>query len=126
MAPHQSAGDTIVKTLAASSFAICLLLTGASAPERSADDIRQLKIHLMMTTKLIEVFKISLPADKYVSDGDPNTLEVVFLTKIEDGPSRVSDDGEVIFIQQGTSDQEQQDLTNKAFDIRVQRYLKSH
>lgn len=115
-----------MKTLAASFFAICVLLTGASAAEPSVDDIRQLKIHLMMTTKLITVFNISVPADKYVSDGDPNTLEVVFLTRPEDGPSRVSDDGEVIFIQQGTSDQEQQDLTNKAFDIRVQRYLKSH
>jgi hypothetical protein len=115
-----------MKTLAASIVLICALMTGAAVAERTADDIRQLKIHLMMTTKTIAVPNLSVPADKYVPDGDPDTLEVVFLTKPEGGPSRVTDDGEVIFIQHGTSEQEQQDLINKAFDIRVQNYLKTH
>jgi hypothetical protein len=110
----------------AAALLACVLFTSASAADPSVDDIRQLKIHLMVTTKIIAVTSIAVPADKYVSDGDPDTLELVFLSKPEDGPSRVSDDGEVIFIQPGASDQEQQYLINKAFDIRVQRYLKSH
>ncbi len=104
-----------------------LLLTasGAGAAGHSEAEINQLKIKLMQETKLIAVMEINGPADKYLSDGDPNSLEIVFLSKPEDGPSRVSDDGEVIFLSENVTDEEQQTLTAKAFDIRAMRQLSS-
>jgi hypothetical protein len=42
----------------------------------------------------------------------------VFLSKPEDGKSRVSADGEVIFLDASTSERKQTKLIEKAFDIR--------
>ena len=99
-----------------------LLATSALAAEPSADDLRQLKLKLMIETKMIAVTELTVPANEYQSDGDAETLEVVFLAKRKDGPNRVSDDGEVIFLY-NASDKQQQALIEKAFDIRARRKL---
>ncbi len=102
--------------------AIGMALALSQAHAASDAEIRKMKVDMMIHTREIAVTNLSVPASQYKSDGDPDTLEIVFLTKPEDGPSRVSDDGEVIFLNNPTG-QEQQDLINKAFDIRVQRRL---
>ncbi len=66
------------------------------------------------------VTELSVPASEFKGDGDPTTIEIVFLTKKSDGPSRVSDDGEVIFLYKA-SDKTQQKLITKAFEIRLAR-----
>ena len=81
--------------------------------------MKKAEADLMMSTKMIAVTNLSVPADRYVSD-EPDALEVVFLSKPEDGASRVADDGSVIFIAKGISDSDQQALIVKAFDIRLQ------
>lgn len=63
---------------------------------------------------------LTTPAAEYKDDGDPTTLEIVFLTKKADGPSRVSDNGEVIFLYKA-SDETQQKLITRAFEIRIAR-----
>jgi hypothetical protein len=73
---------------------------------------------LVQQTKLVSV-QLSVPASEFKSDGDPNTVEVVFVTRKEDGPSRVSDDGKVVFLY-NSSGRELVDLLMRAFDIRAQ------
>jgi hypothetical protein len=103
--------------------AIAIALCSAELTVAKADDAAQLKIKLMQTTTVNAVMELSVPADKFVSDGNPDTLEIVFMSKPEDGPSHVSDDGEVIFLSPSVTDAEQSALIGKAFDIRVQRRL---
>ncbi|ADV27765.1 hypothetical protein Psesu_1926 [Pseudoxanthomonas suwonensis 11-1] len=76
----------------------------------------------MEETRLVAVMDIDVPATSFTGDADPNTLEVVFLSKSSDGPSRVSPDGEVVFLYKA-SDKVQSDLIGKAFDLRVARTL---
>jgi len=76
----------------------------------------------MEETKLIAVMGVEGPSTNFEDDGDPNTLEVVFLSKRSDGPSRVSPDGEVVFLYKA-SDKLQSELISKAFDLRVARAM---
>lgn len=66
--------------------------------------------------KVILVGRIDGPASDYKSDGDVETLEVIRLT---DGMSRVSDDGQIIFLQKDLAGKEQQELLLRAFYIRA-------
>jgi hypothetical protein len=101
---------------------LAILATGAVAAEPDPKALHDLMVKLMAETKVIAVQSISVPASQYKSDGNPDTLEIVFLTKKSDGPSRVSDDGEVIFLYKA-SDAEQSTLIGHAFEIRARRRL---
>ena len=92
----------------------------AADPDPKA--LHDLTLKLMQQTKVVAVMSLKVPASEYKSDGDPSTLEIVFLANKADGPSRVSDDGQVIFLYKAT-DQEQSDLIGRAFDIRARRQL---
>jgi hypothetical protein len=96
------------------------VLAVAAEPDPSA--LHDLIVKLMQETKVVAVSDVSGPVSEYHSDGDPSTLEIVFLTKKADGPSRVSDDGEVIFLYHA-SEKQQSDLIGKAFEIRARRRL---
>ncbi len=96
-----------------------LALLCLAAPAAAADGRNATLAKMMMTTKLIAVPDWTKPASDYVEDKDPDTLEVVFLQGADAGPSHVSDDGEVIFIASNATDEEQQTLTTKAFEIRL-------
>ena len=85
-------------------------------------DAAALKVHLMQISKVAAVMGIDGPAKDFKDDGDPDTLQIVFLDKKSDGPSRVSPDGEVIFLYQA-SDKKQSKLIGQAFDLRVARRL---
>jgi hypothetical protein len=78
---------------------------------------------LMVNTNIAAVTDFAGPADAYESDSDPMTLEIVMLSKKADGPSRVSDDGEVIFMQEKTKDEEQQTRFTTALYLKAQRKL---
>src|SRR5579871_1357168 len=101
---------------------LVLVAATAVAAEPDPKALADMIVKLMEETKVVAVMSIDGPASGYKSDGDPNTLEIVFLTKKSDGPSRVSDDGEVIFLYKA-SDKEQSALIGKAFDIRARRRL---
>lgn len=77
---------------------------------------------LMSETELNIRTGVSVPISKFSSDGDPNTLEVVFLEKSEPGVNTVSDDGEVIFAFEA-SDELLRSLIAKAFELRAKRRL---
>lgn len=81
-----------------------------------------LRVKLMEETKLIAQMGIEGSSADFKDDGDPKTLQVVFLDKRSDGPSRVSPDGEVVFLYKA-SDELQSELIGKAFDVRVARAL---
>jgi hypothetical protein len=103
---------------------LVICLSGlAYAAEPTADEVRQMEVKLMAQTKVVAVRDLSYPASEYKADGDPNTLEVVFLINKVDGPSRVSEDGEVIFLYK-PSEKEEQTLIEQAFRIRALRRLK--
>jgi hypothetical protein len=104
-------------------FSLLLLspiLAIAADPDPKA--LHDMVLKLMQETKVLAVSELKVPASEYKADGDPGTLEIVTLDKKSDGPSRVTDDGEVIFLNH-PSQKEQRDLIAKAFDIRARRKL---
>ena len=96
--------------------AVSLVIAHAETPE----DLRH---RILTQTKFNVVMAEALPVpiSQYKGDGDPMTLEMVVFSKKSDGPSRVSDDGEVIFFYQKDSETLQQQLIQKAFAIRIAR-----
>lgn len=80
------------------------------------------KIIIMLDTRVVAGKKLKGPAAEYQPDNDPNTIELVILGPNDEGPSHVSEDGEVIF-QRGThaSQEEVDSLLDQAFEIRVKR-----
>ncbi|HLA70295.1 MAG TPA: hypothetical protein VK624_02215 [Steroidobacteraceae bacterium] len=85
-----------------------------------AETDAELRKRILTETKMNVVMELAVPAAEFKGDGDPTTIEIVFLTKKADGPSRVSDDGEVIFLYKA-SDKTQQKLITRAFEIRIAR-----
>jgi hypothetical protein len=88
-----------------------------------SEEVRALMVQLMTDTKVKAVTEFEGPAADYQSDGDPMTLEIVMLSKQADGPSRVSDDGEIIFMQPKTKSKKQQTLFTTAFYRKAQLRL---
>lgn len=111
---------TSIRTTPALMLALCL---ASAAHSQQGDNAEQLKLQLMKTTQVVGVTDYADSPDAFVEDRDQNTLQIVFLAKAEYGPSRVSEDGEVIFLAPGVTEDEQSNLIGKAFDIRVQRRL---
>ena len=100
-----------------------LILTVAAAnAEPPEAQFNAKRIELMEKTKVVALMNLDVPAAEYKSDGDPDTLEIVFLDKKKDGPSRVSEDGEVIFLYKA-SDKKQSELIQEAFNIRTRLRL---
>jgi hypothetical protein len=100
-------------------FVLALLLS-SSAPidTDAATDQAERRARLMEATRLVAVMDIDSPAADFVDDGDPDTLEVVFLSRRSDGPSRVSPDGQVVFLYTA-SRKLQSELIDQAFDRRA-------
>lgn len=94
------------------------VLWAAEAPT----DPAALKVHIMEMTRIVAVMGIEGPSADFKDDADPDTLQIVFLSKKSDGPSRVSPDGEVVFLYKA-SDKLQSKLIGQAFDLRVARRL---
>jgi hypothetical protein len=105
-------------------FATILFTIPAFSAQPTPEELHQLQVKLMVETKIIGVPDWNRPSSDFKSDGDPNTLEIVFLKHRQDGPSHVSDDGEVIFLSH-PSDREQQAPIEKAFQIRALRSFQS-
>jgi hypothetical protein len=108
------------------SMIITALLTSSAtiSAEPNEQDLNTKLVKLMETTKVVARMGLDVPSTEYKSDGDPETLELVFLDKKKDGPSRVSDDGQVIFLYKA-SDKKQQELITQAFIIRARLDLKN-
>ena len=85
-------------------------------------DPAAMRARIMEETEVIARMDIDVPSTEFKDDGNAKTLEIVFLSKRSDGPSRVSPDGEVIFLYKA-SEEEQSELIGKAFDLRVARAL---
>lgn len=70
---------------------------------------------LMEKTKVAAVMDYVGSPSEFKPDGDPDTLEMVFLPKQKGVQSSVSEDGEVIFLVGKVKDAEQQRLITLAF-----------
>ena len=103
---------------------VCLscCVTVALAAEPTPQEINAKVVELMQSTKMNMRMGLDVPAAEYKGDGDPDTIEIVMLDKKKDGPSRVSEDGEVIFLYKA-SDKKQQALIEEAFQIRARARL---
>jgi hypothetical protein len=99
---------------------LLFIATLAAFSQAIAETPEEMHNRILEQTKVVAVMALKVPASEYKGDGDPNTLEVVFLSKKSDGPSRVSDDGEVIFLYK-PSDDVRQKLIGRAFEIRLAR-----
>ena len=102
---------------------IVALLASASCFAETAAEIRT---RVLTQTKLAYTSELKVPVAEYKGDGDPTTLEIVSLKSAEDGPSRVSDDGEVIFLAKADIDDKTltQSLFRRAFEIRIARAVR--
>lgn len=98
-----------------------LLLPQAAFAADQAPNAEELRFKILVETQIVVVEKPSALASEYKGDGNPDTLEIVMLPK-DGGPSRVSDDGEVIF-DNAAPDDEKAALMDKAISIRVQRRM---
>ena len=98
----------LVVALAASVTAV------AGEPDRSAP--HACLQTLWKQTKVV-VVQLSAPVSEFKPNADPNTLELVIVK--EDGTSRVSDDGEAIFLYNSATGAEFESLFEKAFAIRA-------
>jgi hypothetical protein len=107
----------ILKTLANLGAIWCVVSQTAALAE-TADEIRT---RVLTQTKFNLVMAESLPVaiSQYKGDGDPTTLELVIFSNKVDGPSRVTDDGEVIFFYAKDPEKLQQQLIQQAFKIRI-------
>jgi hypothetical protein len=103
-------------------ISIVLLASTAFAADPTDEQIRQLKLKLMQKTKVDFVPHIDVSPAEFKGMADPNVLEIVILDRRKDGPSRVTDDGRIIFLYHAT-DKEQTALIDRAFDIRARRQL---
>lgn len=107
-------------------LAMLFLALSVPTPGLLASDLptdpAAMKVHLMETTTVVAVMGLDGSSTEFKDDGDPDTLQIVFLDKKSDGPSRVSADGEVIFLYKA-SDKVQSKLIDQAFDLRVTRRL---
>ena len=112
-----------VVVFGASLLLLSSLAFGNDTTVELTDELRAVMKDLMINTKVLAVANLDVPAADYKSDGDPMTLEIVMLSKRADGPSRVSDDGEVIFMQDKTKDKAQQTLFTTAFYLKAKRKL---
>ena len=101
---------------------VLVMAATALAAEPTQQEVYAKIVELMESTKMNMRMGLDVPASEYKGDGDPETLEVVMLDKKSDGPSRVSDDGEVIFLYKA-SDKKQQELITQAFAIRAKLRL---
>ncbi|MDQ2641416.1 MAG: hypothetical protein M3Y79_12670 [Pseudomonadota bacterium] len=99
---------------------IGLLLVAISG--KCAESRNDVLVRLMQETKVVAVMGLPGGNRDYKGDEDAATLEIVFLDKKGDGPSRVSDNGEVIFLYKA-SDKTQSKLIEKAFEVRVGKVL---
>jgi hypothetical protein len=96
------------------------LATLATSTAVSAESETERRTRILTETKMNVITELTVPASEFKGDGDPTTIEIVFLTEKSDGPSRVSDDGEVIFLYKA-SDKTQEKLITRAFEIRLAR-----
>jgi hypothetical protein len=103
-------------------LSVALVSTQAIAAEPTEQEINAKIVELMQSTEVAMRDGLDVPSAEYKSDGNPNTLEVILLKNKKDGPSRVSPDGEVIFLYKA-SDKKQQDLISEAFTIRARLRL---
>jgi hypothetical protein len=98
-----------------------VLLVVVSLVTAHAETPEELRQRILTQTKfnLVMAESLPIPVSQYKGDGDPTTLELVIFSNKSDGPSRVSNDGEVIFFYKKDSDKKQQQLIQKAFEIRI-------
>jgi len=95
--------------------------TAPAAPPAEDAALKQLTNKLMQETKMVTVTNVPT-ADGFVEDDDPNTMQIVFLEGPKAGPSHISDDGEVVFIN-GGSINEQSRLITLAFEKKAKLIL---
>jgi hypothetical protein len=102
--------------------AIAVVVAATAMAEPTAQEIAKVQAKLMAETQVVAQMGINVPIKDFKSDGDPKTLEIVFLERKEPGMNSVSDDGEVIFLFEA-SDELQGKLIGQAFELRARRRL---
>jgi len=101
------------------------LATACDSGDNSAGSSLTCPLHdqdvqdLARKTKIVSVTASTGTSAGYMSDGDRTTLELVSLPAGDSEPSRVADDGEVVFLQPQTRDEEKQRLIARAFYIKA-------
>jgi hypothetical protein len=114
-----SGSDTMIRCSSKLAGPIALFLCGicfAETPE-------EIRTRVLTQTKVVYTTDLRVPVAEYKGDGDPMTLEIVDLGDSEQ--SRVSDDGEVIFLSKPDAGRKPilDRLFKRAFELRIARAL---
>lgn len=91
----------------------------AAEEVRINKDLEALMRDIAVHSQVVTVDGSGLTVESFHEDDDPATLQIVMLSKPSDGVAQVSGDGEVIFVQKDTSDEEMQRLFAKAFYLKA-------
>jgi hypothetical protein len=82
----------------------------------------ELRTRVISALRVVEVQSAPAVGAQYLGDGDPQTIEVLRFRVKGDGPSRVSADGQVVYLAlgEGTSKHWEKYL-NRAFEIHFRK-----
>ena len=99
------------------------MAVAAQAQDIPPEQLKKALIAVMQSNKVNAHMGLSGTVAQFKSDGDPNTLEIVFLKSDTEGANTVREDGEVIFLFDPTDDVQQR-LIHQAFERKARRLIR--
>ena len=91
----------------------------AAGPKAFAETEVELRTRVVSPIRLVEVKEPTTSPRDYPADADQHTLELVYMSERSDGPSRISPDGQVIYLSRfGLNSKVKEKLIGNALEIR--------
>ena len=107
---------------AAVSVVTAALLLAAVCLPASAETEVELRTRVISALRVVEARPATELAAQYRGDGNPQTIEVVYLRGESQGPSRVSEDGQVVYLARRESTSKHwEKFLNRAFEIHFRK-----
>lgn len=115
-------GDTMrhgLTLIAITTAFLCFMSAAMAEDAKISKELEAAMKDIAVHTKVVVVDGGDIDVANFGEDNDPGTLELVMLAKPADGTAHVSNDGEVIFMQKDTPDEQMQSLFSTAFYLKA-------
>ena len=114
--------EGLVRVLARAPYLTATALLAAVCRSVEAETEVELRTRVISALRIVEVRPAPALAARYLGDADPRTIEVVRLHERGDGPSRVSQHGQVVYLGIGESTSKHREMhLNRAFEIHFRK-----